>query len=61
MKVYCKNCKYSYKDKSDSWELTQCRRYPPTVVYDDTYMRNNVFPYVEDIYWCGEFKAKEES
>lgn len=50
----CRDCVYF--DKFEASENGECRRYPPTVIIDQS---SDVFPQVDKAWWCGEFKQKE--
>ena len=50
----CKNCRHMHHER----ELTECRRYPPTPVYDGaTGFIEHHYPTVEMTLYCGEFAA----
>lgn len=65
-KERCELCRFFESNKSTraGW----CRRYPPQV-YGDTHGGEGdigttpeaSFPYVGELEWCGEFRAKEKA
>lgn len=60
--IHCCNCKFydteEYEDEEVTYEMTygSCVRFPPKRIDGST----SVFPIVEDDWWCGEFKLKEQ-
>ena len=60
----CINCRFSLaKHEADaSGNLTVlCRRYPPTIIHDETGMRLefSAWPSVKGDAWCGEWYSDE--
>lgn len=49
----CLTCRFWYKEDSE------CRRYPPTVVYDPQRFMGMSFQYpiTNETEWCGEYQS----
>lgn len=59
VETLCKNCKYFVPTDP---ERPECRRFPPTLVFDTTVPYNPVtwFPETDGNFWCGEYKEKSK-
>ena len=49
----CSEC-WSWKRFASGAKNGQCRRFPPTVLFDCC-----AFPTTEDVWWCREFTPRE--
>ncbi len=46
----CRECEWGNLSKTGKWF---CNRYPPTAIVEGT-----MFPFVKELWTCGEFKRK---
>jgi hypothetical protein len=54
----CKTCVFFFSRNMVSG-IGVCRRYPPTVVPDDSGNNYAEWPSLSDSQWCGEYKEKQ--
>jgi hypothetical protein len=52
----CVDCRYFFQNDEDKQSgMGECRRNPPTgATFENMYK----FPYIQDVFWCGEWKLR---